>query len=76
MAIRTATTPARAGERSRSPAAQVGPVTAAIRAVRAEDMDQERDRIAELREGLGRYFAGLGPDEGRAFDALLAQGEL
>ncbi|WP_167858718.1 hypothetical protein [Methylobacterium nonmethylotrophicum] len=42
----------------------------------AEDLAQETDALEALRAGLRRYFAALGPDEAKAFDALLAEGGL
>ncbi|WP_269152996.1 hypothetical protein [Methylobacterium crusticola] len=44
--------------------------------MRTDDLDRERDRIAELREALCRFFAEQGPNEAHAFDVLLARGEL
>ncbi len=56
MAIYKATTSALAGERPRTPSSHVGPVTAAIRAMR----NAEPDPLTELREAIERYFATLG----------------
>lgn len=41
-----------------------------------QDLSHDSDALAALREGLRRYFAALGPEEGQAFDALLAEGGL
>ncbi|MGY2052244.1 hypothetical protein [Methylobacterium sp. JK268] len=60
MATLTPTPPARAGERSRSPSAQVEPVTGAIRAVRADELAEARDALADLRAALAEYFASIG----------------
>jgi hypothetical protein len=41
-----------------------------------QDLSQDTGALAALRDGLRRYFSALGPEEGRAFDALLAEGGL
>lgn len=41
-----------------------------------QDLSQDTDALAALRDGLRRYFSALGPEEGAAFDALLAEGGL
>jgi hypothetical protein len=38
-----------------------------------EDLANDTDALAALREGLRRHFANLGPDEAAAFDVLLAE---
>ena len=54
MAIHHLTPPFSGGERPRLPSAQVGPVTQAIRAMRADPADQA---IAAIQDGLDRHFA-------------------
>ena len=41
-----------------------------------QDLSQDTGALQALREGLRRYFSALGPEEGQAFDALLAEGGL
>lgn len=41
-----------------------------------QDLGQDADALAALRDGLRRYFSALGPEEGIAFDSLLAEGGL
>ncbi len=51
MAIHTSTAPAHAGERTRSPKSQIGPVTAAVRMMRkAERIDDAVQALAALRQ--------------------------
>ncbi|WP_157064278.1 hypothetical protein [Methylobacterium tarhaniae] len=38
-----------------------------------QDLSRDTGALEALREGLRRYFSALGPDEGAAFDALLAE---
>ncbi|MCJ2060125.1 hypothetical protein MKL09_26790 [Methylobacterium sp. J-048] len=54
MAIHHPTPPIGGGERPRLPSAQVGPVTQAIRAMRA--VDPADQAIADLQDGLDRFF--------------------
>lgn len=74
MAIWTPTTPARAGERSRSPSTQVGPVTAAIRAMRTGE--PARGPIVVLRKALQRRFAPKDPEAAQSFAALCTEESL
>ncbi|WP_288586518.1 hypothetical protein [uncultured Methylobacterium sp.] len=41
-----------------------------------QDLSEDTGALEALREGLRGYFSALGPDEGAAFDALLAEGGL
>ena len=41
-----------------------------------QDLSHDTDALAALRDGLRRYFTALGPEEGAAFSALLANGVL
>jgi hypothetical protein len=41
-----------------------------------QDLSQDTDALAALRDGLRRHFANLGSDEAAAFDVLLAEGGL
>ncbi|MFH6785718.1 MULTISPECIES: hypothetical protein [Methylobacterium] len=58
MATHHSTAPARAGERSRSPSTQVGPVTVALRTMR--QAEPEAPALVALRQGLESYFADAG----------------
>lgn len=52
MAIHHLTPPIRGGERPRLPSSQIGPVTQAIRAMRADNPDLDRERIRDLRRRI------------------------
>ncbi|WP_171070283.1 hypothetical protein [Methylobacterium terricola] len=41
-----------------------------------QDLSQDTNALAALRDGICRYFGALSPEEGAAFDALLAEGGL
>ncbi|WP_156311843.1 hypothetical protein [Methylobacterium platani] len=47
-----------------------------VPALADQDLGQDADALAALRDGLRRYFSALGPEEGIAFDSLLAEGGL
>ena len=58
MAIHDLTPPNSGGERYCSPRSQPGPVTLALRAMRAADPDQAaHDAIEAIRRGLDRHFS-------------------